>query len=71
MKFNNNTQMRDELINSLEHSEKKNQRLTKFINYVADLLSSTPNDEYHMSDAIDSIETEICNLDKILYIQTT
>lgn len=44
IKFNNNIQMRDELIISLEHSEKKNQRLTKFINYVADLLNSTPND---------------------------
>ena len=33
--------------------------------WLADLLSSTPNDEYHVSGAIDSIETEIGNLDRI------
>ena len=65
MKFNNNIQMRDELINSLKHSEKKNQRLTEFINFVADLLR--PGDHEPYGDIFvskDIIETEIYNLEK-------
>ena len=65
MKFNNNIQMRDELINSLKHSEIKNQRLTEFINFVADLITSSdsqPHGDILVSKYI--IETEIYNLEK-------
>jgi|TARA_B100000424_G_C22592440_1_gene331904 translation initiation factor 2B subunit (eIF-2B alpha/beta/delta family) len=59
MKFNNNIQMRDELIISLQHSEKKNQTLTKLINNVANILETTPNNLSHISNAIDTILKQI------------